>query len=433
MSVGQEAQRYRGMAAAIADTLCREALWHEDRCNWGGAAIEPLDGEWTTLWRTCGPSIYDGTAGIGLFFARLYELTRDPKHAEHAVAALRQACSVATSSMAALSFHAGTLGVAFAAQTVARICGRPELASEASPLMHAAMAADPMEQGSDVISGLAGAIPALLALARVSRSGDGLRDLAVRCGDALIEQARQHADGSWSWPMHQGSPESAGGSSDLVGYSHGTAGIACGFLELWKEIGEARFSDAASHAHSYERRWYSASERNWPDLRSFGEAKPGEAPGYPAYWCHGAAGIAVARLRAHALTSDPQLRAEGEIAIETTLRQLELALNPSGGGFAANFSLCHGLAGSAETLLYGADKLPEKAATLRARAQQVAELGIGRHGAGGPHAPGPWPCGVFGGGETPGLMLGTAGIGYFYLRAAEPRVPTPLLVEPEVA
>jgi len=28
----------------------------------------------------------------------------------------------------------------------------------------------------------------------------------------------------------------------------------------------------------------------------------------------------------------------------------------------------------------------------------------------------PWPCGVLGGGETPNLLLGTAGISLFYLR-----------------
>jgi len=40
-----------------------------------------------------------------------------------------------------------------------------------------------------------------------------------------------------------------------------------------------------------------------------------------------------------------------------------------------------------------------------------------------------WSCGVNGGAETPNLMLGTAGIGYFYLRVAEPeRTPSVLLV-----
>ena len=43
----------------------------------------------------------------------------------------------------------------------------------------------------------------------------------------------------------------------------------------------------------------------------------------------------------------------------------------------------------------------------------------------------PWPCGVMGGWETPNLMLGLAGIGYFYLRLHDPAmIPSTLLVHP---
>ena len=43
----------------------------------------------------------------------------------------------------------------------------------------------------------------------------------------------------------------------------------------------------------------------------------------------------------------------------------------------------------------------------------------------------PWPCGVMSGGETPNLMLGTAGIGYFYLRLYDAAaVPSVLLLAP---
>ena len=40
----------------------------------------------------------------------------------------------------------------------------------------------------------------------------------------------------------------------------------------------------------------------------------------------------------------------------------------------------------------------------------------------------PWPCGVPGADETPCLMLGTGGIAYFYLRLANPALPTVLMV-----
>ena len=40
----------------------------------------------------------------------------------------------------------------------------------------------------------------------------------------------------------------------------------------------------------------------------------------------------------------------------------------------------------------------------------------------------PWPCGVMGAGETPNLLLGLAGIGYFFLRLYDSgTVPTVLL------
>ena len=43
----------------------------------------------------------------------------------------------------------------------------------------------------------------------------------------------------------------------------------------------------------------------------------------------------------------------------------------------------------------------------------------------------PWPCGVNGGGETPNLMLGLAGIGHFFLRCyASHEMPSLLLMHP---
>jgi hypothetical protein len=59
-------------------------------------------------------------------------------------------------------------------------------------------------------------------------------------------------------------------------------------------------------------------------------------------------------------------------------------------------------------------------------AYRVADAGIERYAARGA----PWPCGV-GGGETPGLMLGLAGIGYSYLRLCNRATPSILIVQPE--
>jgi lantibiotic modifying enzyme len=128
-------------------------------------------------------------------------------------------------------------------------------------------------------------------------------------------------------------------------------------------------------------------------------------------WCHGAASIGFARLRSFSLTDDPGLRAEAEIAIDTTSRLLDEVMTAPGADprYDQNFSLCHGLGGNADLLIYASEVLADVPETAQfvARARAVGDLGIARHGRGGP-----WPCGVPGAGETPGLLIGLAGIGY---------------------
>ena len=91
----------------------------------------------------------------------------------------------------------------------------------------------------------------------------------------------------------------------------------------------------------------------------------------------------------------------------------------------ANWSLCHGLAGNAEVLLAGHDILGETWNGAAALAREVAHGGIERYAKRG-HA---WPCGARG--DTPNLMLGLAGIGHFYLRLANPAIPSILLLKRE--
>ena len=88
-----------------------------------------------------------------------------------------------------------------------------------------------------------------------------------------------------------------------------------------------------------------------------------------------------------------------------------------------NWSLCHGLGGNADLFLLAADVLGEE--RYRGPADAIGMRGIElvqlQHNA--------WPCGVVNGGEAPGLLLGLAGIGYFYLRLYDAkRVPSMLLI-----
>ena len=130
----------------------------------------------------------------------------------------------------------------------------------------------------------------------------------------------------------------------------------------------------------------------------------------------------MARLRqAQILPTHAEMQEDAVIAIATTEQALAQPWRPGRG----NFSLCHGDAGNAELLIQAAQILGRSSAM--AVAEQVAQNGIQHLLQQGK----PWPCGNSGVGETPSLMLGTAGIGHFYLRLFAPqRVPSILLVRP---
>jgi lantibiotic modifying enzyme len=193
-------------------------------------------------------------------------------------------------------------------------------------------------------------------------------------------------------------------------------------LELYEETSSAKFREAAELGFAYERQWFSNEHENWPDFRKIANPSPGAGPSsFAAAWCHGAPGIGLSRLRGYELLGAPDLKREAEAAVRTTTK----VLNHSGYGMLGDFALCHGRGGNAELLIYAADVLSDDASG--ANAQAVGRQGIERFG----RQNLPWPCGIPGGGETPNLMLGLAGIGYFYLRLYDPAVvPSILMIRP---
>ena len=110
---------------------------------------------------------------------------------------------------------------------------------------------------------------------------------------------------------------------------------------------------------------------------------------------------------------------EAETAVATTLVNLRGGTEMS----QTNDSLCHGRTGNCETLIYGAQIL-DRPEWLH-RAEEIALHEIETCAA----QRLPWPCGTYGSAEVPGLMLGLAGIGYFYLRLADPSA-TPIVLIP---
>jgi hypothetical protein len=408
------------VAATLGARVCRDALWAGDRCNWMGFSMESLDGRWKQVHRMYGPELYGGTSGIGLFLARLYEATDERVFRNTALGSFRHALARAEDLEPAMRIgaYSGWAGLAQAALEAAPLLEDDSLRVPALGLLARITAGEFPFEALDVLAGCAGAIPALLLVQRELGGPDDLVGTAVRLGDRLIEAA-ECSDIGWSWGEHNrpGSRQ----KGNLTGFSHGAGGIGWSLLELWRVTGEERFRHAGEEALRYERHWYDPERGNWPDLRDPElSGGPADAPAFMAAWCHGAPGLALARLRAWEILGDETCRAEAEAALATT------AANVLGGPEMSqtNYSLCHGLGGNCDILLEGSRVLGNP--QWRERAEEIARRGIESF-----HTPKlPWPCGTYGSVEVPGLMLGLSGIGYFYLRLAGPEVPTVLITVP---
>jgi type 2 lantibiotic biosynthesis protein LanM len=400
----------------IGAQLCRDAIWDGDRCNWLGDSMEVAFNSWHTVHRSFGPDLYSGTSGIALFLARLNGLRPDPLLETTARGAVRQALSRIDDIASAqhTSFYSGRLGVAWALLQLAELLREPAWTKEANRLLDSILGLDVERYNTDVLGGIAGTAMVLLTIWRRTKR-EALLTEAVRLGDELLKTANRDGD-AMSWTtMH---PETGFLTRDLTGYSHGAAGIALALLELATATGRRDFREAAYAGFRYERRWYSPQQQNWPDFRNDPRAAQPQ-PAQPAYavaWCHGAPGIGLSRLRAYELTGDQEILLEADAAIQGTYK-------PMTGPVTDNYSLCHGLGGNAELFIIAARIVGNP--QYKAVADYIGQRAIQTVA----QAREPWPCGVNGGGETPNLMLGLAGIGYFFLRLHDPaNVPSVLMV-----
>lgn len=245
----------------------------------------------------------------------------------------------------------------------------------------AAAAAD---RSSDVLTGIAGAIPPLLALARAGGEPRH-RAMASELGDLLEARCRREGATAF-WVDQERWPDGLGG------FAHGVTGIGWALSKLARAGGEERHAALAEAAFAFEEALFDAQEGNWLDLRGIDGIRS------TAAWCHGAVGIGLA----HA-DLDPSL--------QRTTSRLQVARAAAAAarlGLGWNHCLCHGDLGSWELL-------------DRAIAADLAPPGVSREGLlaeilGSIENHGP-VCGSIREVFMPGLMTGLGGIAYQLLRA----------------
>src|SRR5690348_1451542 len=177
-------------ADRIGRRLCRDAVWSADKCNWLGWALEVVGTAWTPVYKAQNATIYDGTAGIALFLARLYQFTKDELQRAAATGALNRSFAAIEEINPQLrhSVYSGTAGIAYAAIEAGQALGDERMVARGLKELSDPANLQPSELYVDVIGGNAGTIQVLLDVARRFHA-DALKAAAIAHGKMLLSRA----------------------------------------------------------------------------------------------------------------------------------------------------------------------------------------------------------------------------------------------------
>ena len=388
---------------AIADRLERSAIAGDD----GSVAwLQPRTifstrgGQEVVSIAETGNELYDGALGIALFLAAAHLITGRPELSQLAVASIHPVRAELRSRGAVLGGELGVGGltglgsVVYGLVALSRLLRDPTLLADAN-LAASLISTETLDraQSVDVASGAAGGLLGLLALYEAEPTSTTLAR-AADCARRIIAGLEPAPGGSRAARTLDG--------RFLTGFSHGAAGIACALLRLHL-VSPDETTDAAVHdLLAFEDSTFDWEHNNWPDLRAHGHSA------FTSSWCHGAPGIALARLQLLKTT----VRAK-------TRREIDRALEIACATVAATDHLCCGEFGLVDVLATCGEELGRRDLTIAARRRASAAVHRARRER--CYAmPLPSRATV----RCSGLFRGESGIGYVLLRLLAPgRLP----------
>lgn len=396
-------------AIQIGDDLLSRAKQNEIGTYWESMT---LDANRKITWETT-ENLYSGVSGIILFLSELYKKTKDEKYLIAVKSGMNWLEDYYSRYPANYySFLTGGMGAAFIQLQMYKMTANEryllqalQTAKQGQVFLEGHFAID------DFIGGRGGALLGLLHLHAVSKESWILQTL-----DCMVENLIQSAHADQNGLYWDRSGYAIRG---LCGFSHGASGLGLVFLELGHYFGNETFYWIAEQAFAYEDQWFDNSKNNWPDFRRDRDEfqkqyENGNFDFFITYsdmnaWCHGAAGIGMARLRAYQLLQKEQYWRDTQNAAR---KVIETDVNTD--NLDRTFTLCHGVGGNSNLLLSVQEFCKDN--RYEDEIQTVCEKMFASKKKHDRYLSG------FGQSKDSdvSLFMGDAGIGYFLLRVLDP-------------
>lgn len=292
-TAGSQQKTFEQAVDDIAESIMSAAIEGETSAAWIG--LDWLRDSDVCQLAPLGGDIYNGAPGVSLFLAchaRTLGANRSAALARKGIAALREDLLGMGRGRAARALgpggSSGLGSVVYAFTAISTLLHDRKLLQDTVQISELLTPRQfPETAGFDVMDGAGGAVLGLLALWQATGH------------ERVLEQVRP-----WIGPLIEGHlhfakiSDSGAASSALTGMSHGAAGLIMTMLALAERIdGDDQIAliEKASACLAWEDALFSTSCGNWPDLR-YQDARADRI--WPCQWCHGAAGIGLARVRA---------------------------------------------------------------------------------------------------------------------------------------
>ena len=288
--------------------------------------------------KSVSPDLYNGMAGVVLFYLELHNATTDPQ----ALMMARGGADYLVSTLpdddsAEMGLYTGIAGTAIVLSFVHHVTGDERYqkgVDRALQLLHkgarSSGAGVEWNDSTDIISGSAGIGLALLALSK--QEAIDAPQLARLAGDRLIERSQVVGDGRM-WLISPQMPR------NYPNFSHGAAGVSSFLAHLSRTTGFKGHIDAALAGERYLQ---SITTMTPNGGRMIYHSTPGNEQLYYLSWCHGPAGTARLYRALGAVTGDSQWDAR---VTQLALGIQHMKVPERSPGFWNNISQCCGNCG----------------------------------------------------------------------------------------
>ncbi|MGK9267678.1 type 2 lantipeptide synthetase LanM family protein [Bacillus inaquosorum] len=345
-------------------------------------------------------TLYEGVAGISLFFGYLGYITKDSRFTDIS----RQALVPVQKSLSTskdISAFGGISSYLYVLDHLSVLWGeRDIIEKELEPALERLQLFISKDQNNDILTGAAGTAIVLKNLYRRFHD-EKIMSLIIKCGDQLIgNMSRMSKGAGWRVPANP---------APASGFAHGASGISWALYEIYDATKEKKYKEAADQGLEFERSLFIPELNNWADIR----LENGEYRNVNfTAWCNGAAGIGLSRALISAYNQQDIVKEEAITAVQTLLKN----------GFGQNHCLCHGDLGNLEILKIISEKLGREEMVDKVMSLSLQILkDIRTRG---------YVTGFEKHNESPSLMMGYSGIGLGLLKIYSPdKVPSILMLQ----